>query len=1053
MKKLFCLGSIIIFSLLLIGSAKAGYYGSGTYIATRATGFETAVSTKFASSNMTVAREEFLYNSGHNFSSNDYGVKLLYQSGVEVLGLLNYIEKERPSPGDWASYAAAAAERYDGDGLSDAPDHQIINAWEIGNEENDKEISGADYKNYLMAIYNAIKSANPNAKVITGATSGVDVNWLDSLASAGGMSYCDAIGIHPYRINNISPETNWWNIDDFTGHLLQAESFVRRNGGKDIWITEYGWNTSSSGVSQEAQANYLMRAGIMAREIPEVKKIVTYEFRDNSLSDPAESRFGMLNRDFSEKPAYQAMKTLATFLNSKNYSERIYLPNSNNGILDDFDGGLFDWAIDSLNADASITASSAGSAYRGNHAFQFYYKFNTGGNDFLYFKKRIPISGNPKGMGLWVSGPNARNIWALRFTDATGEMFQGNIGYSSPSGWHYFHWDFANMNMTSHWGGNNDGVINYPITFEGVVYDDEPDSSTGSGTAFFDDVTINYGDYDVYFYRFEDTYALWKSSGSTNINYPVSGASATKYDRAGNSTVIATSSGNLNVSAAESPILIKPNTYSSAWVNQNSNPTLNAGDSYQFETNIKNTGSATWTKDVVKLGTSNPLDRVSQFIRGAGWLSPNRVEMVQDSVGPDETATFRFNYTVPINVSAGKYREYFRPLAEGITWMNDQGISWDITVNPPFTSAWQSQNGYPTLGQGQSYQFELIIKNTGSATWTKDVVKLGTSNPLDRIPVFTRGAGWLSANRVEMVESSVDPGANATFRFNYTVPSGLSPGTYKEYFRLVAEGISWLEDQGIFWDVIVVPAYKSTWISQSGNTTLGRGQSQQFEVIFRNDGASTWTKDVVKLGTSNPLDRIPQFMRGTGWLSTNRVEMVESSVAPGANATFRFNYTVPMGLSPGLYKEYFRPVAEGITWMNDQGVHWPINVLGDENDYKTTIDSQSPYPTLSPGESTDLFIKIRNIGQATWQKGIVNLGTSNPLDRTPIFDRGSGWITNNRITLEEDTVAPGNVGTFRFNYSVPIGTPLKAYDEYFRPVVDGLKWLEDQGIFLRITVQ
>jgi hypothetical protein len=33
--------------------------------------------------------------------------------------------------------------------------------------------------------------------------------------------------------------------------------------------------------------------------------------------------------------------------------------------------------------------------------------------------------------------------------------------------------------------------------------------------------------------------------------------------------------------------------------------------------------------------------------------------------------------------------------------------------------------------------------------------------------------------------------------------NGVSPGNYKEYFQLVADGITWMEDYGIYWEVKV----------------------------------------------------------------------------------------------------------------------------------------------------------------------------------------------------------------------------------------------------------
>jgi thermitase len=118
-----------------------------------------------------------------------------------------------------------------------------------------------------------------------------------------------------------------------------------------------------------------------------------------------------------------------------------------------------------------------------------------------------------------------------------------------------------------------------------------------------------------------------------------------------------------------------------------------------------------------------------------------------------------------------------------------------------------SQNGYPTLSQGQSYRFELRIRNTGDSFWSRSNVRLATDKGQDRIPSFLREgdgpSGWLTGNRIQMVENTVAPGDIGTFRFWMKVPSNMNPGTYREHFRLVADGITWMQDWGLYWDVVV----------------------------------------------------------------------------------------------------------------------------------------------------------------------------------------------------------------------------------------------------------
>jgi hypothetical protein len=47
-------------------------------------------------------------------------------------------------------------------------------------------------------------------------------------------------------------------------------------------------------------------------------------------------------------------------------------------------------------------------------------------------------------------------------------------------------------------------------------------------------------------------------------------------------------------------------------------------------------------------------------------------------------------------------------------------------------------------------------------------------------------------------------------------------------------------------------------------------------------------------------------------------------VAPGQIAEFRFSVRAP--LSRGVYRLDLRPVIDGTTWMEDQGVFWIIDV-------------------------------------------------------------------------------------------------------------------------------
>ncbi len=253
-------------------------------------------------------------------------------------------------------------------------------------------------------------------------------------------------------------------------------------------------------------------------------------------------------------------------------------------------------------------------------------------------------------------------------------------------------------------------------------------------------------------------------------------------------------------------------------VGQSPYPEIAPGAAAQLTLIIKNTGDTTWQKGVVNLGTDRDQDRISPFLRESGssatsgWISPNRVTLQEDTVAPGGLGNYVFWLQAPSNMAPGTYREYFRPIADGIGKMEDFGIYWDVKVlslAEQYKHQHLSQNAYPTsLANGSAYQFTVTVKNTGVATWTKNSVHLATSRDQDRISGFTRESangqisGWISSNRIQMQESTVAPGSTATFSF-WMRNDGRAPGTYREYFQLVADSITWMEDLGIYWDVKV----------------------------------------------------------------------------------------------------------------------------------------------------------------------------------------------------------------------------------------------------------
>src|SRR5439155_1365860 len=130
----------------------------------------------------------------------------------------------------------------------------------------------------------------------------------------------------------------------------------------------------------------------------------------------------------------------------------------------------------------------------------------------------------------------------------------------------------------------------------------------------------------------------------------------------------------------------------------------------------------------------------------------------------------------------------------------------------------------------------------------------------------------------------------------------------------------------------------------------------------------------------------------------------------------------------------------------------PLPAAGATGWHAAWLD-QSPWPVLRPSAIVSYTIRFRNTGTQTWTRGVLGqearLGIN--LDDAQWAPLAVNWPFPTRVAAQtEASVAPGATATFTFQVRAPqtAGT----YSLHLRPVVDGAWWMEDQGVFLTITV-
>ena len=247
--------------------------------------------------------------------------------------------------GDFNRFMGEMAARYRGK----------VQAYEIWNEQNLAHENGgyvADagfYMDMLVGASEAIKANDPMAIIVSGAPSATETNQSNiaisditfmrqMFADPRFRSHVDAIGVHPGGASN-PPDTMWPDNPGPGPNFVTSREFYFRRvediraamldyglGDRQIWITEFGWATRNNtpgygfgnNISYEEQADWIVRAFQMGRRdyypwvgamfLWQLNYAVPWKYQGNELHEQAS--FGVLNGDWSPRPAYYAIQAM-----------------------------------------------------------------------------------------------------------------------------------------------------------------------------------------------------------------------------------------------------------------------------------------------------------------------------------------------------------------------------------------------------------------------------------------------------------------------------------------------------------------------------------------------------------------------------------------------------------------------------------------------------------------------------------------------------------------------------------------------------------------------
>jgi hypothetical protein len=216
--------------------------------------------------------------------------------------------------------------------------NRLLETVEIGNEPG--KFSDADYRLIFENMARGFKAGDPQLLVATCAlTTGKSHDYSKSVECVAGLEpLYHILNVHTYAQLEGWPTWKRSFPEDprLTDYLPDVRRLCdwrdRHAPGKEVWITEFGYDASSSvsdpnsefkqwvGVTEEQQAQWLVRSWLVFATLP-IQRAYVYFFNDEDK--PQVHGASGLTRHFQPKPAFYAVAHLRRSLGDYRFNRAI----------------------------------------------------------------------------------------------------------------------------------------------------------------------------------------------------------------------------------------------------------------------------------------------------------------------------------------------------------------------------------------------------------------------------------------------------------------------------------------------------------------------------------------------------------------------------------------------------------------------------------------------------------------------------------------------------------------------------------------------------------
>ncbi len=249
----------------------------------------------------------------YSWSSIDAVVSAANMRGINLYATLAYtpswanggLDRTVPPTNseDWKDFVRTAVNRY----------KASIRCWGLWNEPDLDHFFSGTTNQYINSILipgaQAVREADPTALRCAPDLAG-DSDFLQDVLNAA-KSYVDVVTLHKYD-EQVSDIMRDWDGSRWPWEDPSYKTVLQSTGawGKAVWFTEVGWPTADGThvdtVTEAEQAGLYVELLDQVRQRNWINKVFFYELKDDPTAGVP--KWGILNSDLSEKPAYGAYR-------------------------------------------------------------------------------------------------------------------------------------------------------------------------------------------------------------------------------------------------------------------------------------------------------------------------------------------------------------------------------------------------------------------------------------------------------------------------------------------------------------------------------------------------------------------------------------------------------------------------------------------------------------------------------------------------------------------------------------------------------------------------